>query len=90
MDTPKPFKITSFPGEKVDQHLKRYGHLPGDENLCCARETFDDTRQFFKDHFKRLLSEKTKEKQLILAGEGIVNMPILFEVEEIGSLIDKV
>ena len=81
--------ITSFPGEKVDKHLKTYGHLPGDKH-CCARETFDETREWFKQHLNNLFKEKTREKQLILAESGHIGIPILFEAIEIEDLINKI
>lgn len=55
-------KITSFPGEKVDQHLKRYGHLPGDENSCCAWESFCEGKDAVKERIKDWIEKNKNSK----------------------------
>lgn len=47
------------------------------------------THQAFK-LLRKIFKTRSDEKQILLAGEGIVNVPILFEIEEIMGTIDIV
>lgn len=76
-----------LPGEEVDKHLKKYGHLPGDP-ACCSMEAYKEGL----NEARELLVQADSKLSLLEARAGITTWGKagMCERQEIHDLIGKI